>query len=433
MTTSTGDSLCDDFCNKQKLAVFILRKLKAWQDEHELVEKDVMHYLTNPLNAFAIIKRATSDIKLIEQRFPEESKKFLENIKALRPDDDDLNGAVDGLLRLQTIYKLESDDFANGIIDGSKTRKAFSAHDLFVIGEEALSIENQEYFALNYFEIVWDRLNNEIDPDKEVNENALLYYLTSCYNKSGNFQDALSYAKILVERNPDLKEYDDFKNQLVAAHAEFGDSMLELLDPYSDYYEKDGYFFEHKETILYSQACRGNLNKSAAEQAKLSCRYESRNPFTKLARIKVEELNLEPTILLYVDVLSNAETDFLTSRAKSNIERAQVAPDGKAGKTTNARVAQNSWHFDSEHETYHKITQRIQVVFKTFKKLILVIKSRSFQDMTGLQQATAEPIQVQNYGIGGHYDLHWDHRIKRDIPMVGHGNRIATVLLYVSF
>lgn len=52
--------------------------------------------------------------------------------------------------------------------------------------------------------------------------------------------------------------------------------------------------------------------------------------------------------------------------------------------------------------------------------------------MTGLTQKTAEPLQIQNYGIGGHYAPHWDHRIKRDKQMEGHGNRIATVLLYVS-
>lgn len=52
--------------------------------------------------------------------------------------------------------------------------------------------------------------------------------------------------------------------------------------------------------------------------------------------------------------------------------------------------------------------------------------------MTGLSQSTAEPFQVQNYGIGGHYRTHWDHRIKRDVQMEGPGNRIATMLFYVS-
>lgn len=52
--------------------------------------------------------------------------------------------------------------------------------------------------------------------------------------------------------------------------------------------------------------------------------------------------------------------------------------------------------------------------------------------MTGLTQSTAEALQVQNYGIGGHYIPHWDHKIARDQPFDGHGNRIATALLYVN-
>lgn len=52
--------------------------------------------------------------------------------------------------------------------------------------------------------------------------------------------------------------------------------------------------------------------------------------------------------------------------------------------------------------------------------------------MTGLTQSTAESLQVQNYGIGGHYVPHWDHRNKEDTPFDGPGNRIATALFYVK-
>jgi prolyl 4-hydroxylase len=29
--------------------------------------------------------------------------------------------------------------------------------------------------------------------------------------------------------------------------------------------------------------------------------------------------------------------------------------------------------------------------------------------MTGLSMETAELFQIQNYGVGGHYNPHWDH------------------------
>lgn len=46
----------------------------------------------------------------------------------------------------------------------------------------------------------------------------------------------------------------------------------------------------------------------------------------------------------------------------------------------------------------------------------------------------AEDFQVQNYGVGGHYNPHWDQAISRIEcnSICNNGNRIATVLFYVS-
>jgi len=52
--------------------------------------------------------------------------------------------------------------------------------------------------------------------------------------------------------------------------------------------------------------------------------------------------------------------------------------------------------------------------------------------MTGLSQVTSESLQVQNYGIGGHYVPHWDIQTNGSTQIYESGNRIATVLFYVS-
>lgn len=55
--------------------------------------------------------------------------------------------------------------------------------------------------------------------------------------------------------------------------------------------------------------------------------------------------------------------------------------------------------------------------------------------MTGLSMDTAEELQVVNYGIGGHYEPHFDFARKEEknaFKSLGTGNRIATVLFYVS-
>lgn len=54
--------------------------------------------------------------------------------------------------------------------------------------------------------------------------------------------------------------------------------------------------------------------------------------------------------------------------------------------------------------------------------------------MTGLSSKFAEPLQIQSYGIGGHYEIHIDALTAETDPIVAqNGNRIATILFYVSF
>ena len=325
-----------------------------------MIAKNITHYIANPLNAYLLIKRATSDIKLIESRFPEKSKKLLENIKDFRPDDVDLSGAVEGLLRLQFIYKLKSSDFSKGIIDGRKTREALSLHDLFVVGKEASQISNSDYFAIEYLKMVWNEVKQGHDIYKEINEKSLLTFLATCHNRTGDFENALKYIDIVFDKYPESSEYMAVKEKLLEDKIKFGTTKLSINDPFSEDYEKDGRFQMFKEYTIYSQVCRGSLTKSPSEISQLHCRYVSTNPFTKLARFKAEEVNIEPYILVFHDVLSNNEVDILTSAAKSKTQRAKISP-GKQDITNSERVAQNAWHYDSDHEMFTKISQRVEV------------------------------------------------------------------------
>lgn len=83
----------------------------------------------------------------------------------------------------------------------------------------------------------------------------------------------------------------------------------------------------------------------------------------------------------------------------------------------NYRISKSAWLRDIEHKYIRDIGQRVE-------------------DMTGLSVSTAEELQVVNYGIGGHYEPHFDFARKEEtnaFKSLGTGNRIATVLFYVSF
>ncbi|KAK5986466.1 4-hydroxylase alpha subunit, partial [Trichostrongylus colubriformis] len=80
------------------------------------------------------------------------------------------------------------------------------------------------------------------------------------------------------------------------------------------------------------------------------------------------------------------------------------------------RVSKSAWLEGWEHEVADRLNKRIDM-------------------MTNLEMSTAEDLQVQNYGVGGHYIAHFDHLRKDDsesFKSFGTGNRIATVLFYVS-
>ena len=56
-------------------------------------------------------------------------------------------------------------------------------------------------------------------------------------------------------------------------------------------------------------------------------------------------------------------------------------------------------------------------------------------DITGLNMETSEELQVSNYGMGGHYEPHFDfakREEKNAFKSLGTGNRIATWLTYMS-
>lgn len=58
-------------------------------------------------------------------------------------------------------------------------------------------------------------------------------------------------------------------------------------------------------------------------------------------------------------------------------------------ETAHYRISKSAWLAESEHEVVERISRRVE-------------------DMTGLTTETAEELQVVNYGIGGHYEPHFD-------------------------
>lgn len=98
--------------------------MEDYAREHEEASRNIQQYLSNPINAYLLVKRLTTDWKRVEELITQDvGKSFVANITNSRsdlkfPTDEDLNGAAVALMRLQDTYKLETAQVARGVLNG---------------------------------------------------------------------------------------------------------------------------------------------------------------------------------------------------------------------------------------------------------------------------------------------------------------------------
>uniref|UniRef100_A0A0N5C9F1 procollagen-proline 4-dioxygenase n=1 Tax=Strongyloides papillosus TaxID=174720 RepID=A0A0N5C9F1_STREA len=398
-----------------------LNKLREFSSEYKnrLDDKKDIQYITNPINAYTLIKKMSNDWKEIKNKMHENmAEKFLDRIKIKKqaktikyPDDEDLTGAALALLRLQDTYNLSTSELADGIIQGQNIKKKFSAHDCFEIGKAAYN-DQDYYHVINWMQEALIRLENETPRTVEFTE--ILEYLAFALYKQGNVKRALAMTKKLAAIEPshpravgNVKWYED----MLTDDDKKNVNELPPIKNHRISYKKV------PEQDRYEALCRGNANMTIAEKSKLYCYFKKDKPFLKLAPIKVEIVHFNPLAVLFKEVISDEEITVIQQLATPRLKRATVQ-NAKTGEleTASYRISKSAWLKDHEHPIVHRINTRIAL-------------------MTNLNQDTSEDLQVANYGLGGHYDPHFDFARKEEtnaFKRLGTGNRIATVLFYMS-
>ncbi|XP_077548413.1 prolyl 4-hydroxylase subunit alpha-3-like [Haemaphysalis longicornis] len=163
----------------------------------------------------------------------------------------------------------------------------------------------------------------------------------------------------------------------------------------------------------YKHVCveRGDLRP---ESSRLTCKMStnSRQPQLLLRPNKMEVLSSNPSIVILHDFLSSSEVRYVRTlaRKKSGI---YARSQGAILWERNNKVF---WVEDSRHAVLQRLTRRIAAT-------------------SALSTDSAEQYMVGNYGLGGHYTPHMDaHDFDSPASMLSstHGNRLATVLLYLA-
>ncbi|XP_017844653.1 prolyl 4-hydroxylase subunit alpha-1 [Drosophila busckii] len=160
---------------------------------------------------------------------------------------------------------------------------------------------------------------------------------------------------------------------------------------------------QHYESKMqFKQNCNTNLQRPTH----LHCRYNTTTtPFLRIAPLKMEELSMNPYMVIYHDAISNKEIEVLLSK------HLQFKP---------ALV--------SDERISHQRSAKDVVIDYSDATVNQAIYAR-LQDMSGIEDKGTKLLSLINYGIGGHYDLHLD---AYNSSHVGEPDRIATLLFYLG-
>ncbi|VDK66543.1 unnamed protein product [Onchocerca ochengi] len=381
-----------------------------------------MRLITNPVSAYLLIKRLIeewNDIKrLAGSDIGEELLNEISELRAMNyaknPTTEDLTGAAIALLRLQDTYQLNVKEIADGKILNASVVEPFTAKDCFDIGQAAYNA-NDYYHTVIWMEEAQERLRNEM-PNETVQLKEILEYL----------------AFALFKQDPDhprarnnIKWYEDMLAEEGMKPIDYRRNIPPITNPRP----KSG--LDKNEHEIYEALCRNEVPVSIKAKSKLYCYYKMDRPFLRLAPFKIEILRFSPLVVLFLDVITDEEVKMIQMLATPKLRRATVqnsvtgeletasyrtSKSLKKEKRTASSFSYSAWLKDEEHEIVHRINRRIDL-------------------MTNLEQETSEELQVGNYGIGGHYDPHFDFARKEEVnafQSLNTGNRLATLLFYMT-
>ncbi|XP_059356831.1 prolyl 4-hydroxylase subunit alpha-1-like [Carassius carassius] len=292
------------------------------------------------------------------------------------PQLEDLKGAALGLISLQELYKL----YPHNITKGT----SLNANEASVVGLFGYT-EHKFQHAFLWFLYSLERLTEYSTVTKEE----LLRYLSVSAYHFGSLPVAIYFGQQLSNLDPTNDDVKVLLNQY---------RLLRFQRT-----SNPDIFTLNTESSKYERLCRGEIDeRTTRRQRALSCRYSTGggNPRLMYAPVKEEVEWDEPRIIRYHDIISDRDIENL-----KNISRPLLSRSETTAGVSKSRTSQSVF-LDEGYPVVSRVSQRIA-------------------DITGLSMESAEHLHVQNYGIGGKYEPHYD-------AWDTENGRIATFLIYMS-
>ncbi|XP_030633522.1 prolyl 4-hydroxylase subunit alpha-3-like [Chanos chanos] len=403
---------------------FYLRVLNL----HNGVYNQLSTATSNPLVAFTLVKRLQSEwLNVVysneAQDNTQDLKSDYERMKGSLPTLEDLQGAAQGLMRLQDVYALHVKGLVRGqfqrITDGKTVNiykpsvsMSLSGDDCFLIGKVAYDVEDY-YHSVQWLEEAVRLFRGiEWSPEHEGTLEDALDHLAFSHFMTGNISYALSLSRELLHHDPmnkrvllNVKKYE----KILVENPSVGSSETVLSRPSSTYLRTRN---------MYERLCQTQGSQPRHyENPELFCDYFTNdNPGLLLQPMKREVVSLQPYVVLFHSFITDVEAQSIRDLALPGLRRSVVA-SGEKQATADYRISKSAWLKGTAHNTIGKLDRRITM-------------------LTGLnvQPPYGEHLQVVNYGIGGHYEPHFDHATSESSPLYSlkTGNRVATFMIYLS-
>ncbi|MGH0183979.1 UNVERIFIED_CONTAM: hypothetical protein FKN15_013808 [Acipenser sinensis] len=393
--------------------------------------------MANPLFAYTLIKRLQSEwLNVVYSNEANENtqafKSGYEKEESRLPKFEDLQGAAKGLMRLQDVYALSVKGLVNGLFQRDTAGGAvdiyravnsitLSGDDCFLIGKVAYEMEDYYHSVLwlepaaSLFRRAYRTWNTEDEGSLEDVLDHLAFthfkaiafsipyrkhtgqrlFLVTLNVKTGNVSYALSLSREILHLDP--------SNKRVTRNIEKYEKILAASPANSDVLiqRPNTTYLQTRNTYEWLCQTLGSQPRHF-ENPRLHCDFHTNsNPALVLKPMRREVVSLQPYVVLYHSFISDHEAKTIKEFSAPGLQRSVVA-SGVKQSTAEYRISKSAWLKDTAHPVVQKLDQRIAA-------------------LTGLNvhPPYAEYLQVVNYGIGGHYEPHFDHATLNSVEAGG--------------
>ncbi|XP_043976332.1 prolyl 4-hydroxylase subunit alpha-3 [Gambusia affinis] len=356
-------------------------------DLHTELYKGPAAATANPLVAFTLVKRLHSEwLNVVYSNEAQETAQTLrsryEEEESHLPKVEDLRGAAKGLMRLQDVYSLQVSSLVEGrfqrasgggVIDvcSPAVSVSLSGDDCFLVGKVAY--EQEDY----YHSVQW------------LEESVRLFRGAAGQwspENEGTLEDALDHLAFSHFKTGNVSYALSLSHELLH-HDPTNGRVLQNVEKY--------------EKLLGSAGPTGESSLRRPGSSFLT----TRDIYERLCLTQGSQKDVQMKLLMFY---------FLPFYNK--LKRSVVAA-GEKQETADYRISKSAWLKGSESSTVGRLDRRISMV-------------------TGLNvtHPYGEFLQVVNYGIGGHYEPHFDHATSPSSPVfkLRTGNRMSTFMIYLS-